>query len=70
MANAIIDQNCAKNWDTMKKTLKRKWRKRAHLYPLRKEKQKPFVIVRLAQNITLLISAKVLSFCVSARKGD
>ena len=67
MANAIIDQNFAKNWDTTKKTLKRK---RAHLYPLRKEKQKPFVIVRLARNITLLISAKVLSFCVSARKGD
>ena len=67
MANAIIDQNFAKNWDTTKKTLKRK---RARLYPLRKKKQKPFVIVRLARNITLLISAKVRSFCVSARKGD
>ena len=40
MANAIIDQNFAKNWDTMKKTLKRKC---ARLYPLRKEKQKPLL---------------------------
>ena len=49
MANAITDQNFVKNWDTTKKTLRRK---RARLYSLRKEKQKPFVIVKLARNIT------------------
>ena len=70
MANAIIDQNFAKNWDITKKHWSENVRKHARLYPLRKEKQKPFVIVRLARNITLLISAKVLSFCVLARKGD
>ena len=59
MANVIIDQNCAKNWDTLQKKLKQK---RFRLYPFRKEKQKPFVIVKLARSITLLISAKVLSF--------
>ena len=53
MANAIIDQNCAKNWDTAK-TLSS--------LPFEKEKQKSFVIVKLARNITLLICAKVLSF--------
>ena len=59
MANAIIDQNYAKNWSTVQKTLKQK---HTHFYPLRKEKQKTFVIVKLAQNIT--------SCCISARKGD
>ena len=70
MANAIIDQNFAKNWDTTKKTLKQKRAKTRSSLPFEEKKQKPFVIVRLAQNITLLISAKVLSFCVSARKVD
>ena len=70
MVNAIIDQNFAKNWDTVRKNHRNKnVRKRARLYPLR-ERKKPFVIVKLARNITLLISAKVLSCCVSARKGN
>ena len=65
MANAIIDQSFAKSWDTTKKTLKRK---RARLYPLRKKKQKPFVIVRLALNITY--QCKSLIFLrISVQRG-
>ena len=41
MANAIIDQNCAKNWDTFtKKTLKRKRAKTLSSLPFEKRKTK------------------------------
>ena len=41
MANAIIDQNCAKNWDTFtEKTLKRKRAKTLSSLPFEKRKTK------------------------------
>ena len=40
MANAIIDQNFAKNWDTTKKTLKRKRAKTRSSLPFEERKTK------------------------------
>ena len=39
MANTIIDQNFAKNWDTMKKTLKRKCAKTHSSLPFEEKKK-------------------------------
>ena len=69
MANAIIDQNFAKNWDTVQKNTEVKHAKTHSTLPF-EQRKKPFVIVKLAPNITLLISAEVLSCCISTRKGD
>ena len=40
MANAIIDQNFAKNWDTTKKTQKRKCAKTRSSLPFEERKTK------------------------------
>ena len=40
MANAIIDQNFAKNWDTTKKTLKQKCAKACLSLPFEERKTK------------------------------
>ena len=72
MTNAIIDENFAKNWDTTKNTEAKtceNMRKCTRLYPLRKEKQKPFVIIRLARNITLLQRKSSIFLCISAQRG-
>ena len=40
MANTIIDQNCAKNWETLQKTLKQKRAKTLSSLPFEKRKTK------------------------------